>query len=414
MRDTFDIDVVSTMYPAMSIDKTGYCYRMRAVMTEKVNPVSLKKAVCELAPYYPVLYSYFKKTISAYKHIRATDFDVVREGEPYILLPDLYNTKKPAFRVYYKDNYISIDFFHGNGDGDASITYMKNLIEVYISIKDNIPYTQSDKMSDSDIYDDKYIKHFEKKRSSKLIGAKKALHIKLSDNDNKAYKRLSCISFSVSELKKKIKDMGLSINDYMIAALYFAITKADISGDKKHPAVISVPINLRPFFNEKSQRNFSYFVNIKADKSKNNDFNAQALNFKNQIKNAAQKEYLLNGIAQVVKTAKNPIVEFGPNCVKDSIIRFICNNITFRGITTTLSNVGYQKGNDILDKAVERLEVYLGSGDREVLNATAFGFKDKVSLCLSVASKSEAVENGIISIFKSDGISCQYTKQEFN
>lgn len=414
MKDIFSIDVVSSMYPAMSIDKKGYCYRMSAILTEAVVPEALKSAVIALAPFYPVLYSNFKKTFNSYYHIPATDFDVVKEHEPFITLPDLYNTKKPAFRVYFEGKRLSIDVFHGNGDGDSSITYFKNLIEAYSSFKNNGAYKKENNMSESDIYDDKYIKYYEKNRSAQLIGAKKAMHIKLPDSENKKYERFSCISFSTDSLKTKLRDKGLSINDYMITALYFAIIRADISGDKKHHVAISVPINLRPFFEEKSQRNFSYFVNVSANPDTDIDFYSVALKFREQVQNAAQKEYLHNGISQAVKTARNPVVASAPNFIKDPVIRFICNYISFQGITTTLSNVGYQKSNDILDKEVERFEVYLGASRRGIVNAAAMGFKDRVSLCLSVASKSEAVEKEIINIFKKDGITCEYTKKEFN
>lgn len=414
MKNIFDIDVVSTMYPAMSTDKTGYSYRMVAVLTEEVNASALKSAVAALAPYFPVLYSHYKKTVSSYYHIRATDFDIVKEGEPYILLPDLYNTNKPSFRVYYKNNRVSVDYFHGNGDGDAAITYLKSLVEVYASYKNKKDVRLPEHLPKDDIYEDKYIKHYDKKRSAQLIGAKKAARLKLDDDDSSDYVRFSCISFSADSLKSVIKEKGLSINDYLITALYFAIIKSDKSFNKKHPVVISAPINLRPFFNESTQRNFSYFVNVTADENTGSEFFSAARYLGGQIKRAANKEFLLNGISQAVKTATNPVVKYAPNFLKEPVIRFICKYISFRGITTTLSNVGFQKSNDILDKEIENLEVYLGAGQRGVLNSTAMGFKDRVSLCLSVASKCEAVENEIISILKGHGVDCEYTKKEFN
>lgn len=413
MKNIFNIDVVSTMYPAMSTDKTGYCYRMIAVLTDAVNEGALKSAVIALAPHFPVLYSHYKRTINSYYHIRATDFNIVKNEETYILLPDLYNTEKPSFRVYYNKNRISVDFFHGNGDGDAAITYLKRLIEVYSAYKNNKKVVLPEKLNEADIYEDKYLKHCEKNRSAQLIGAKRAAHLKLDNNADSDYIRLSCLSFSVCDLNSVIKEKGLSINDYLVTVLYFAILRANIGFDKKLPIVISVPINLRPFFNEKSQRNFSYFANIRADKTISSEFFSVAHCFADQIKKAANTEFLKNGISQVVKTTTNPIIKIAPNFLKEPIIRFICKHISFKGITTTLSNVGYQKSSDILNKEVENFEVYLAAGKRAVINSAAMGFKDKVSLCLSVASKSEAIENEIISIMKSHGIDCGYTKKEY-
>lgn len=412
MQTAFPIDTVSNMYPAMAHGKHGYCYRLRAILRENADLEILRRAVYMLADSYPILYSHLEKNFFSYQHIAATDLDIISGGETDLFLPALYNTNKPSFRIQVHKNTVSLDVYHGNGDGAASMRYFKALFSVYFALADGRSAEPFTAKAPDTVYADAYLQNFDKSRNANFIGGKKALHIKLPAAGD--YTRFSCISICTAQLKSFLKGSGFSVNDYLTAALYFSIKPLFSDFKTKKPIVLSIPINLRPFFDSDSQRNFSYFVNAAASLNAPDDFFDLMRLFSMQVHTAATPDFLRNGIAATVKTVSNPLVRYAPRSLKEAVIRFICKYISFAGITTTLSNLGYHGTAADFENRIERFEVYLGASQPGSFNASAVGFGDTVSMCFSTASKSREIENRFAEILKTHGIAHTYAAQEFN
>ena len=105
------LDAVSMLYPALSFGRRGYLFRLCAVLTEAVDAQVLGVSVRALRPRFPVLYTHLKKTFLGYVHVPAKDLDIIGREEPYLTLPELYDTAKPAFRIYCEGNRITMDVF---------------------------------------------------------------------------------------------------------------------------------------------------------------------------------------------------------------------------------------------------------------------------------------------------------------
>ena len=125
------LDAVSMLYPALSFGRRGYLFRLCAVLTEAVDAQVLGVSVRALRPRFPVLYTHLKKTFLGYVHVPAKDLDIIGREEPYLTLPELYDTAKPAFRIYCEGNRITMDVFHANADAGAAIAYLQQLLEDY-------------------------------------------------------------------------------------------------------------------------------------------------------------------------------------------------------------------------------------------------------------------------------------------
>ena len=94
----YETDSVSFMYPALG----GLIYRLSAVAKAPVQIDVLRTALEGLQPRFPIMCSHLERTFFGYRHIPATDFDVITAGEPFFQKPDLFDTQKPAFRMYVR------------------------------------------------------------------------------------------------------------------------------------------------------------------------------------------------------------------------------------------------------------------------------------------------------------------------
>lgn len=400
------LDAVSVLYPALSFGKRGYVFRLCAVLTEEVDAQLLRESVRALRPRFPILYTHLKKTFFSYAHVPADDLDIVGQEEPCLILPELYDTAKPAFRIYCEGSRIAMDVFHANADAGAAIQYLQQLLADYCSrLEEGAPGTACP-ASEDELADD-YLRNFDRTKNASFA-EKRAYRFRLAPDGD--YVRLTCISISLSGIKGRIKPEGFTVNDYLTAALYLAIARG-VHLPKEAPDVsISVPINLRPFFGSVTQRNFSYYVNVRVPAAAGMEEALRCVH--RQVRDAMQRERLLSGIAATVKTANNVFVRFTPRALKEVIIRRVYRSIAGQGLTTTLSNIGFQKPAPAVLKKLVRFEMYLGAGGGG-MNASAVGCGERVSMCMSASSRDRCVERAFEELLREDGIAFSVSEQEF-
>ena len=63
-----------------------------------------------------------------------------------------------------------------------------------------------------------------------------------------------------------------------------------------------------------------------------------------------------------MKTANHIFIRYTPRVVKEFMIRRVYRVIAGTGMTTTLSNLGFQKPAPVVEKKLNRFEMYLGAG----------------------------------------------------
>ncbi len=164
------------------------------------------------------------------------------------------------------------------------------------------------------------------------------------------------------------------------------------------------------FFGSVTQRNFSYYVNVRIPVVADME---QALRcIHRQVREATQRDRLLSGIAATVKTANHIFIRYTPRVVKEFMIRRVYRVIAGTGMTTTLSNLGFQKPAPVVEKKLNRFEMYLGAGGGG-MTASAVGCGQAVSLCISASSQNRCVEHALEAILRKDGIPFTANEQEF-
>lgn len=401
------LDAVSTLYPAMSRGKRGYVFRLCAVLTEQVNPQALRESVRALAPRFPILYTHLQKSFFGYVHVPASAFDIVEEGEPYLILPELYETDRPAFRIYCERRRITMDVFHANADGTAAMQYLQALLADYFARLGAPGAPAAAAPAPAEAVADDYLRFFDQTKHGSFMEAKSLLFRLPHDRD---YVRLTCLSIDEAGVKAHAKPLGCTVNDYLAAALYLAIVRCSPAAGDTPEVCISIPINLRPFFGSVTQRNFSYYANVRL--SGTLDLAEAMRCVHGQMQAATQRDHLLAGIAAIVKTTNHFFVRFTPRVIKEFVIRKVFSLIAGQGVTTTLSNLGRQEPPPAVSQKLVRFEMYLGAGGGG-MNASAVGCGGRISMCLSLSPRDRCVERALEEILRADGIDFSVSEQEF-
>lgn len=400
----YETDSVSIMYPALG----GLVYRISAVAKAPVDIALLRKAVEGIAPRFPIMCSHLKRTFFGYVHVPATDFDVISEGEPFFQSPAMLDTEKPAFRMYVRENRVTMDVYHGNGDAGAGMRFLAALMGNYFLLKRNLPPI-TEPLPSEEALCDPYKRYYKRAKFAKLF-QKESYKLHLSYPDGYWIQRFSCISVDLQAAKAFTKPRGLTVNDLLCGALALAIFEKTDAKDSDLPVTISAPIDLRKQYHSESQRNFVFFANLRATKDQAVNLETMAKQIHELMQPAASPEAMRRGISVTYCAANNPVVKYCPRKLRESAVRKGYRHAAGNSITATLSNVGYQTLPPEVQDDLERFEMYLGAGCGGI-NAAAVGYGDKTSLCIVCGSEETVIEDAVQKILSQNGI--ESTRESF-
>ena len=110
--------------------------------------------------------------------------------------------------------------------------------------------------------------------------------------------------------------------------------------DKKKPVTITVPVNLRNFFESQSARNFFSIINVAYSfQGREPDLDEIVQSVGMDFKQRLTQEFLQNRLNALSSLEHNPIARVVPLPVKDFFMK-AAYNISERNYTAALSNIG--------------------------------------------------------------------------
>ncbi len=399
-------DIPSKLYPVLIRGNRGYMFRLGVVLKEDVDAAALRQAVEDLAPRFPVMYSHLIKGFFDYYHVPAHDFDVViRQDNPERVLPAVFDTDKPSFRLYYFGKKLYLDISHTQADGMGGMMFFRALLTRYFTLRGFAP---SPCPGVSDYRDTPSQEETEDANRTLLRRGKR-----LSRRDSNACRLMTdtvpgllrdiCVTASIWEIKRFTAPRGLTVNDYLLALIYAAILPLYDKTTETLPIKLSVPIDLRGVFKIPSQRNFALYINLEMWPSRDMTFEEVCGEVKKQMRAGTEKERLIKLASSNARLAMNPIVKITPRALRDKIIRKGFRVLGAAKITTTLSNLGYHRLPAEIEGEIERLEVYLGAGGGG-FNFSAIGFGDTMSLCICLSGEDNGILDRITALLTEHGV----------
>lgn len=393
----YETDSVSFMYPALG----GLIYRLSAVAKAPVQIDVLRTALEGLQPRFPIMCSHLERTFFGYRHIPATDFDVITAGEPFFQKPDLFDTQKPSFRMYVRGCRVTMDVYHGNGDGGAGMRFLAALMADYFLLLRGKPPVNAP-LPDDEALCDPYKRYYTPAKPAKLL-EKDSYDLRISYPKEYWISRFSCISVNLAELKAFAKPRGLTVNDVLAGTVALSIFRETDAKDGDLPVTVSAPIDLRKQYGSNSQRNFVFFSNVRTTKDCAVDLETISKQVHSLMQSATTPEAMRRGIALTYLGANNFIVKYSPRSLRERTVRKGYRHVSGHSITTTLSNVGYYTLPEEVADDLERLEMWLGNG-RGSINTAAVGYGDRVSLCVTCGSEETVLEDQMQNILCENGI----------
>lgn len=407
-RYWFKIDNAGKVFPSISNPERTNTFRLSATLFDKVDPLKLESAVNIVLPRFEsfaiqikngIFWQYFQENHRTFKV----------KPEPAILT-QYFNPKNHQgylFQVYYYDSRITLETFHALTDGSGALQFLQSILFQYLSLQ-SIPIdtqglilsAQPNKPKENE---DAFLAHFDKS-AKKPEKETHAFHFKGETFDHQ-FSLLFTFQMQLSQLKETVKSkFNATITQYFSAVIIYAIMRenAEFYVQKK-PLKLFIPINLRPYFDAVTLRNFSLYLKNVFDPSDHTlPFEAILDKVKSQFAPQLSKEALLGRISQYVSLEKVLWLRLMPFFIKNIAFKIGYDILGAKINTASFSNLGLVKLPDDMKPYVQSMNFIIG-GFNVGLSSLSYG--DITFFNVSTRLKDTSIIKAMVDIFHHHQIS---------
>jgi len=339
------LENAAKFFPATCNEKDPKVFRLSCELNEPVDREILQKALNIAFDNFPLYKSVVRKGAFWY-YLESSNMRPQVEIESNPVCYPLYIGHKTnlLFRVFYFNNRINFEVFHALTDGAGAFLFMQSLVHHYMLLKHN-EFANIISTYDYPVMnmDDSFKKYFVGgnlfNRDRNYLDKVSAYHIR---GTRVAENRLKLIegSMSVKAVLELAHDYNTTLTIFIASLLIYSIYKDMPACKKNHPVMLSVPINLRKYFESETERNFFCTMSVGYDFSKNSD-NLEAIieGISESFERDLTEEHLHSQLNQLISLEQNPLIRIIPLPLKNMFIR-IGDKLNDRQITSSISNLG--------------------------------------------------------------------------
>lgn len=402
------LDNTAHLFPVIAGESMSNVYRISVTLTELIEPDYLQQALDMVLPKFDgfnlrlcrgVFWYYFEENGKSAPRVREESnypcrFIVQNKNHNYM------------FRVTYYKYRINLEVFHVLTDGMGGINFLKELTYQYLRL---VHPELSEKYGDSLHTDtslnreDSFLKNY-KKGSANGYQRKKAYLIK--------GEKLSSGEFgvmhgymSVTSLKEVGHRYGVSINEYLVATYIWSVyTECLHSMQSEKPIRVAVPVNLRPYFNSVTTKNFFTMVSAEFHPTKENYTFEEVLDIvKTSLREQINKENLERLFSYNVSNEKLLVARAVPLFLKNIAMRYIYTSSALAN-TATVTNIGNIKVAKEYEPYIEMFHSFLAMSKGQHLKGTICSYQDTLVFSFSYDLVDPSVQRGFFRQIANDGI----------
>ncbi len=381
------LDNAAKIYPAAKKRSWKALFRLSADLSEEIDPAVLADALTSTLARFPGFALKLKRGLFWY-------YLEYNEGQPDIKQDQAYpcvhmdfeENKGFMFRVLYYKRRIAVEVFHALTDGTGGLCFLKTLVAEYLRIKNGADIPRDNEILDCNVApaddetEDAYIKYAKNvKRTRREPNAYFIKGTKESDG----FVNVITGIMPVDDVISRAKDKGVSLTDYITAALIMAVDKLQRKSVKnvKHmkPVKICIPINLRRFYPTNTMRNFASYVNPGIDPKYGTYSFDEVLTAVHHYMRSEVTEKLLNAkISTNVRSETRPVLRVTPLFIKNIAMKLTFNLVGDRKSSTSISNLGNVKLPPQMAQYVTRMDFILGPLSRNQIVCGALTYNGKL------------------------------------
>jgi len=258
------LDNTAQLFPVIATENMSNVYRISVTLTEEIDRIILQDALNRILPQFMIFRMRLRTGVFWYyfeENTRPAPMVTEEYAGPGAYI-DKSKNRHYMFRVTYYGCRINLEVFHALTDGTGGLIFLKELVYQYLRLKyPELLEVEKDKISPGIFLDqeDSYVKNF-KKPHAKVYKSGRAITLK---GEKLPGGEMGVIHgyMSLEELKVAAKRYGVTINQYLVGVFVYSIYKEYLKEQPSQlPICCSVPVNLRPYYDSHTMKNFFAMV----------------------------------------------------------------------------------------------------------------------------------------------------------
>lgn len=404
------LDNTAHLFPVISEEDMSNVYRICIELREEIQQEILQEALNIVLPKFPgfnlrlrkgIFWYYFEENGKPAPRVKQETkapcrFIVQNKNRSYL------------FRVTYFENRINMEVFHVLADGNGTINFLKELAYqylrlVHLELKED---TGDDLSVETSLNrEDSFLQHY-RKSYKKKYPSKRAYLLK---GEKLRAGELGVLHgfMPVVQVKEVSKRYGVSINEYLVAVYAWALYKECKYGiSEKYPVRIAVPVNLRPFFESVTTKNFFAMVSAEFQPEEAHgeySFEEILMLIKNSLRAQINKEYLEQLFSYNVSNQMNFIARAVPLFLKNLAIRYVYNTAALAN-TTTVTNLGKISVSEKYVPYVQQFRVLLPMSKGQNIKGSVCSYGNTLCYTFTSVLKDTTVQRSFFRKLAEEGI----------
>lgn len=403
------LDNTAHLFPVIAGEEMTNVYRISVVLKEEIQKDLLQQALDIMLPKFELFNVRLRQGIFWYyfeENVKRAPLVLEEETYPCRFIVQNKN-RSYLFRVSYYKCRINLEVFHVLTDGMGGINFLKELTYQYLRLahSDLREKVGGDALSsDTSLNtEDSFLKNY-RKSHQKSYKTQKAYLLKGEKFKTPEFGVIHGY-LNIPQLKSVCKRWNVSINEYLVSVFIWSIYLECMHGmPGKKPIRVAVPVNLRPFFDSVTTKNFFAVVSAEFHPTEETYTFEEVLGIvKKSLKEQINKEHLEEIFSYNVSNEKALIARAVPLVIKKIAIRSVYTSAALAN-TSTVTNIGNISVKEEYEPYVEGFHAYLAMSKGQNLKGTICSYKDTLVFTFSFILKETSVQKAFFRKLAEDGL----------
>lgn len=405
----YKLDNTAHLFPVIAGENMTNVYRISVELQEDIMPEPLQEALDIVLPKFDVFNVRLRRGVFwFYFEENGKKAPKVHEENTFPCRFIRQNRNRSyMFRVTYYKKRINLEVFHILTDGMGGINFLRELTYQYLRIvHEELRDDGIDRLSkDTSLNrEDSFMQNY--KQSKKSGFARQKAYLIKQEKLSPGELGLMHGKMSIDKLKAAAKNYGASINEYLVAVFAWSIYVECLhTMPSNKPIRIAVPVNLRPYFDSVTTRNF--FVVVSAEfwpkEQKGYSFEEVLTDIVGNLRSQIQKEHLEDLFSYSVSNQKNKFLRVFPLFLKNIAIKVVYTQSALAN-TTTVTNIGNIQVEEAYRDYIESFHAFISASKGQFIKGTICSYKNTLTFTISSLFAETHIQQGIFRKLAEDGV----------
>ncbi len=376
------LDNTANLFPVIAGETLTNVYRISVTLKEEIQEDLLQEALDLVLPKFSGFNLRLRKGMFWYyfeENGKPAPKVVEEETFPCRYIRDNRN-RSYLFRVTYYKKRINLEVFHALTDGMGGLNFLKEITYQYLRlVHPKLREKLGDSLSSETSLnrEDSFLKHYTKPKKGQAYGVKPGFQMK-GEKLRAGEFAVMHLYINLKELKDYTHEKQITINEFLTALMAYSIYKEQARAKRDlNPIRVSVPVNLRPYFESVTTKNFFVMISAEFDFKDREDasFSEVLDAIVKDMRKKITKENMEVTLSYNVHKAESLVAKLVPLFLKNIAIAWVYRSIA-KANTTTVTNIGNIKVGKEYEPWIEQFHAMLSVSRGQYLKGTICSYQD--------------------------------------